>query len=63
MQLLKVLILKILIYEDWTKEVEKHVNEVFEFLGLNPCESIYSGSIESNKIQPVKKMFLLISNI
>ena len=51
--------IKILIYEDWTKDVEKYVNEVFEFLGLNPCESIYSSTIESNKIQPVKKMFLL----
>jgi hypothetical protein len=51
--------IKILIYEDWTKDVRMKVNEVFEFLGLKPCESIYNGNIESNKIKPVKKMFLL----
>lgn len=51
--------IKILIYEDWTKNLKYEINSLFEFLDIEPSESIYEDSVDSNKIQPVKKIHLL----
>lgn len=51
--------IKILVYEDWTNNIELELNSVFKFLKIQPTNSIYTKSVQNNKIQPVKKMYLL----
>ena len=51
--------IKILIYEDWINNLELEIKGLFEFLGLAAVDSIFDKTVESNKIQLVKKKALL----
>ena len=51
--------IKILIYEDWINNLELEIKGLFEFLGLAVIDSIFDKTVESNKIQLVKKKALL----
>lgn len=51
--------IKILVYEDWTKNLESEIKGLFKFLGLIASDSIFSNPVDSNKIEPLKKKTLL----
>lgn len=51
--------IKILVYEDWTKNIESEILSVYNFLGIAVTESVFCEEVESNKIQPIKKKALL----
>ncbi|MFK7781776.1 sulfotransferase domain-containing protein [Psychroserpens sp.] len=51
--------IKIMVYENWTENLEDEIKNMFDFLGINASDSVFNKSIESNKIQPVKNLFLL----
>ena len=51
--------IKILVYEDWTRNINSEIGEVFKYLGISVSESVFSQTVESNKIKPVKRKALL----
>ncbi|RCT53652.1 hypothetical protein DUZ96_10610 [Winogradskyella sp. KYW1333] len=51
--------IKVLIYEEWTKNLESEIKELFNFLGLMAEDSVFRTPVDSNKIEPLKKKALL----
>lgn len=51
--------IKVLVYEDWIKNISNTIEEIFSFLEIEFCDSVLKEPVESNKITPVKKKALL----
>ncbi|OUS02407.1 hypothetical protein A9Q86_03950 [Flavobacteriales bacterium 33_180_T64] len=51
--------IKIIVYEDWTKNIQNEIIEIFKFLNLNTNDEIEINQVNSNKIKPLKKVALL----
>ncbi|WP_411893954.1 sulfotransferase domain-containing protein [Winogradskyella sp. A2] len=51
--------IKVLIYEDWTNNLESEIMSLINFLGTEVSDSVFNDTVESNKIKPVKKKAIL----
>ncbi len=51
--------IKILIYENWTKNLNEEIESVFNFLNVNLTDSVFKDQVGQNRIQPLKNMTIL----
>ena len=51
--------IKIIVYEDWTKNIQNEITNIFNFLNIKTNDEIENNQVNSNKIKPLKKVILL----
>lgn len=51
--------IKVIVYEDWTKDIETNINDLFKFLGVNNSNNQISSKVQHNKIKPIKNIGFL----
>ncbi len=51
--------IKILVYEDWTKNLQIEINSLLDFLNVKNYDSNFNDQVDRNKIKPLKKIFVL----
>lgn len=51
--------IKVLVYEDWTKNTESEINGLFQFLNVEIDRQVWSDKVEYNKMKPIKNINML----